>query len=63
MYDNSITFGACHVLIEISKNEKLKASVKSAKKLSFAWVSFIIYPLLTFFVGFGDYEKTISMAT
>ena len=31
MYDNSIRFGACHVLTEISKNEKLKASVKSAK--------------------------------
>ena len=31
MYHNSIRFGACHVLTEISKNEKLKASVKSAK--------------------------------
>ena len=62
MYDNSIRFGACHVLTEISKMKSLK-QVLNLPKLSFAWASFIIYPLLTFFVGFGDYEKTISMAT
>ena len=49
-------------MTEISENDKLAASVKSAKIdicVGFLYdLSFV-----DVFVGFGDYQKTISMAT
>ena len=62
MYNNSIGFWACHIWTEIGKNEKLVASVKSAKVVICVGFLYDI-SFVDVFVGFGDYEKTISMPT
>ena len=62
MYDNSIRFQACNISTEISKNEKLVARVKSAKIVICVGFLYDI-SFVDVFVGFGDYEKTISMPT
>ena len=62
IHNNSIGFWACHIWTEIGKNEKLVASVKSAKVV--VCVGFLYdISFVDVFVGFGDYEKTISMPT